>query len=378
MALTNFAKLTTEQKTAWAMDVWKNARNWSFLTRYLGSGADAMVQRVSELRKSEKGARAVITLVPDSEGDGIAGDRTLKGNEEALTSQDQVIRIDQLRNAHKKEGRMADQKSIVNFRKEARDNLAYWLADRIDQAAFLTLSGVAYTKHNTGEDRVGSDLPFLEFAADVTAPTAYRHLRWDDNGSGSTSWDGSLVENASTADVVAQDLPSLRMLYELKAYAQNNYVKPIRGQAGMEFYHVFMTPTGIAKLKRDPDFMSAWREAMPRSPNNPIFKGTDTIWLDGLAIHSYRHVYNTRNATSGVDKWGSGADVDGQRVLMCGAQALGYADIGNPFWVEEVDDYENQLGISVGKIFGFKKPVFYNPSTKTDEDFGVIVCDTAI
>lgn len=42
----------------------------------------------------------MITLVADMEGDGVVGDRTLKGNEERLKSYDQVIRIDQMRNAN--------------------------------------------------------------------------------------------------------------------------------------------------------------------------------------------------------------------------------------------------------------------------------------
>ena len=91
-----------------------------------------MVQHITELKKTEKGARAVITLLADLEGDGVVGDRTLEGNEESLKSYDQVIRIDQLRNANRHEGRMADQKSVVNFRENSRDKLSYWLSDRID------------------------------------------------------------------------------------------------------------------------------------------------------------------------------------------------------------------------------------------------------
>ncbi|MBM6672245.1 DUF4043 family protein, partial [Phocaeicola coprophilus] len=79
-----------------------------------------------------------------------AGDRTLEGNEETMQTFDQVIRIDQLRHANRHEGRMADQKSVVEFRGNSRDTLAYWLADRIDQLAFLTLSGVSYAKTNKG------------------------------------------------------------------------------------------------------------------------------------------------------------------------------------------------------------------------------------
>ena len=66
-------------------------------------------------------------------GDGVAGDRTLEGNEEAMKSYDQVIRLDMLRHANRHEGKMADQKSVVEFRENSRDVLAYWLADRVDQ-----------------------------------------------------------------------------------------------------------------------------------------------------------------------------------------------------------------------------------------------------
>lgn len=369
MALTNFGALTTEQKTAWSMDMWKAARNWSFLNRYLGSDANAMIQRITELKKSEKGARAVITLVADAEGDGVAGDRTLKGNEEALRSYDQVIQLDQIRHAHKHEGRMAEQRSVVTFRKEARDILGYWLADRLDQMAFLTLSGVSFAKKTNGADRVGSDFPYLEFANDVTAPSTNRHLRWDA---------ATGLEAGDTTAVAPADTPSWKMLVEAKAYAVDNYIRPIRGSEGLEVYNVFMTPQGIAKLKQDSDFLAAWKDAQKRGADNPLFKGADVIYVDGLAIREFRHVYNTKGATSGVDKWGSGADVDGQRVLICGAQALGFADLGAPYWNEEGDDYGNQQGIAIGKILGLKKPVFRSAVTGTNEDFGVLCLDTAI
>jgi len=222
MALTNFAALTDEQKTIWARDTWKNARNAMFLNRFLGDGNNSMIQRISELRRTEKGARAVITLVKDLEGDGVAGDRTLEGNEEAIQSFDQVIQVDQLRHANRHEGRIADQRSVVEFRENSRDVLAYWLADRLDQVSFLTLTGVAYSFNNDGSARVGSDLPFLEFANDVTAPTTLRHRNWDDSA------DALIAGN--TATIAADDLPSWRMLVKMKAFAKINFVRPIRGE----------------------------------------------------------------------------------------------------------------------------------------------------
>jgi hypothetical protein len=110
---------------------------------------------------------------------------------------------------------------------------------------------------------------------------------------------------------------------------------------------------------------------MPRSKDNPLFKGkTDGIMVDGVMFFEYRHVYHAAD-------WGSGA-VAGQRILFCGAQALGFADIGLPTWVEKEFDYDNQPGISTGKICGFKKPVFRSAVSATDEDFGVIAVDTSV
>ena len=137
MAATNFAKLTDEQKTVWSMDFWKQARKYSFLNKFTGTSQDSLVQRITELRKSEKGARAVITLVADLVGDGVAGDRTLKGNEEAMKSFDQVIRLDQLRHANINEGRMSEQKSVVTFREQSRDKLAYWINNTFNKVSPL-------------------------------------------------------------------------------------------------------------------------------------------------------------------------------------------------------------------------------------------------
>lgn len=367
MSLTNFAALTDEELTIWSKDMWKAARNWMFIERFTG-GSGAMIQKISELTKNEKGARAVLTLIADLEGDGVAGDRTLEGNEEAMVSHDQVIQLDQLRHANRHEGRMADQKSVVTFRSNSKDVLAYWLADRMDQLAFLTLSGVAYTQTNKGVARVGSDLANLEYAADVTAVSANRQTRW--NGTTKVLHDAVIGTNG-TVDVAAADTPSWNMLVEAKAYAVDNFIRPIRGEAGTEVYNVFMTPQNMAKLKLDPDFLAAYRNALPRSSNNPLFKGESVIYVDGLAIYEYRHVYNTKNAASG-SKWGATSVLDGSQILMCGAQAMGYADIGDAYWVEKGYDYDNQQGISVGKICGLKKPVFNSQVTGTAEDFGVL------
>lgn len=367
MATTNFNSLTSENKTIWARDVWRVARNASFVNRFAGKTHNSMVHRITELTKSERGARAVITLVPDLETDGIAGDNTLEGNEEAIKAYDQVIQIDQLRNANRHKGKMTEQKSVVNFREQSKDVLGYWLADRIDQMAFLTLSGVAYTSKTDGTTRTGSQLPDLAFAADVKVPSTQgkRYFVWD-------AGNADLSTNTANTSLLAADTPSYKMLVKLKAKAKEQYVRGVKDDSGDEVYHVFMTPAGMAALKLDADYLANIRGAGVRGSKNELFAGTTSVLVDGMWIHEYRHVYH-------ASTWGSGA-VAGQRVLFCGAQALAMADIGMPEWNEKGFDYDNQQGIEVGKIFGFLKPQFKSQYTGTSvvEDFGVITCDTAV
>ena len=48
-----------------------------------------------------------------------------------------------------------------------------------------------------------------------------------------------------------------------------------------------------------------------------------------------------------------------------------------PEIVEDTFDYSNQAGISVGKIFGLRKPKYNSDVTGNVQDFGVIALDTA-
>ena len=380
MALTNFGLLTNEQKTIWSMDLWKNARNQSFINKFLGSGPNSMIQHITELKQSEKGARAVITLLADLQGDGVAGDRTLEGNEEGMQTFDQVIRIDQLRHANRHEGRMADQKSVVSFRDNSKNVLAYWLADRIDQMAFQTLAGISYAYKPNGATRIGSDLQYLEFAADVAAPSTRRMCRWDNvNKTLKTSATGSNTSAAivNTGAAATSDFPSWEMFVQLKAYAKDRYIRGVGSAGGDEVYHAFLTPQAMARLKLDATYMANLRYSQSAGKNDTMFSG-NSVLIDGIHLHEFRHVPNASGGTSGTNMYGSGLNLNGCQVLFCGAQALGMADIKAPEWNEKGFDYDNSQGISVGKILGFLKPKFGNIyESNAVEDFGVISCYVA-
>jgi N4-gp56 family major capsid protein len=380
MALTNFGMLTGDQLQTWSRDFWRVARNMSFVNQFAGTGQNALVQRVTELTKSEKGTKANITLLADMTGDGITGDNTLEGNEEALRAYDITIELDQLRFANRIAGRMADQKTVVNFREQSRDALAYAMADRIDQLSFLTLSGVAYTHKTNGALRptsatAGHELVDLEFASDVSAPTSDRHRRIS----------GTSIAAGDTTAVTATDKLGYKHIVELKAYAKDNYIRGIRGAGNDEIFHMFVTPQQMANLKLDSDFLANVRNAGVRGASNSLFSGSASLMVDGVMIHEFRHVFSTEGATTGASgnagaagyKWGANADVSGACALFCGAQSLAMADIGLPDIVEDTFDYENQAGISIGKIFGLRKPKYNSDVSGSVQDFGVICLDTA-
>ena len=141
----------------------------------------------------------------------------------------------------------------------------------------------------------------------------------------------------------------------------------------------------MADLKLDSDFLANVRNAGIRGPQSTLFAGSSSLMVDGVMVHEFRHVFNTENATTGTSsnagsagyKWGADADINGSACLFCGAQALAMADIGLPQIVEDTFDYGNQNGISIGKIFGLKKPKFNSDYNGGVEDFGVIRLDVA-
>jgi len=361
--LTNFAALTPQQKLVWSRDVWKTARDGMFIKKFIGNDENSVIQRITDLTKTEKGEQVIMHLVADLVEDGVIGDNEREGNEEAMQSYSQVLNIDLITHSVRNKGKLAEQKTVIKFREMGRDRLAYWLANRVDQLAFLTLSGISYAFQNNGAPRVNSPFPNLAFAADVAAPSSKRSLMWD----------GTALAVSNTASIANTYLPSYKMIVDAVAYAKEQYIKPLMS-GGKEYYVMFVQPGTLAALKKDADYQRAVvGVATKAGEQSPWFTGA-TVTIDGVVLHEHRLVYNTKGAASG-SKWGAGSAVNGTRSLLCGAQALGMADIGSPEWTEKMFQYDSQQGINIDKMFGLLKPKFYSQYSGSVEDFGVLSID---
>lgn len=368
MGATNFAGLSAEQKTYWMRDIWTYMRTESFVSKLMSKSENAAIQHITKLTKTERGTRAIMFLVAELVGRGVANDNEREGNEEALQSFELDINMGLISHQVKNKGKLSDQQHVINFRETARDRLKYWLSNAVDTMAFLTLSGISYDYNLDGSvyvPNVGENSwKELSFSDDISPPTTGRHFYFD----------GTDLQPGNTGAITSACLPKYGMLVDLRAYAKISHLKPIK-MGGKDYYIYLCDPRTLAALKKDSDFLTAVTNAGPRgTSSNPFFTGA-IFTVDGLVLMEHEKCYNTKGAASGA-KWGAGGVVDGTRSLVLGSQSLGFVDVGSPDWVEKGFDYDSKQGISTDKFLGFRKPKFDNQYTgNADEDFGVIAVD---
>lgn len=361
---TDFANLQPQKKRAWGHEAYKEFRENFFWDKFLGKGDTAVVERITEITKTDKGtSSAMLRLVGDLAGGGITGDNQLEGRESELKSYWQEVNIGRVRKGVRNKGILSEQKSVIEFRREGKDKLGRWMGELMDDLMFLTASGISYAYNTDGSTRdtpVGEDpLTTLDFANDVAPPSANRHFNW--NGSALVAGDTTSIANTFTVNY--------KLIIDAMVEAMTRRIKPIK-IGGKDYFIFLIHPRTYGALMKDADFRNSIIHGMDRGKDNPVFTGA-TITYHGAIIHQHNKVFNTMGAASG-SKWGSGGTVNGTRSLLVGAQAMALADLETPQWNEEEFDYGNQQGIAISKIFGILKPRFYTRWDKSTEDFGVM------
>jgi N4-gp56 family major capsid protein len=257
---------------------------------------------------------------------------------------------------------MAEQATVIRFREQSKDKLAFWLSDKLDELMFLTLSGRAYTLRLDGTTRTGSQLPSLRFAGDVVAPSSNRII-----------FPGSVT---SEATMTTADKMSWAVVVRARTLAERKRLRPIRS-GGKGYFGLVISSEQRRDLVLDPTYQTILRSAEKVGDKNPLFSGAIAA-IDGVVIHSHQKVFNTLGLGAS-SKWGSGSTVDGAQALLLGAQAAGLATLDSMFWREsDKTDYQNRPGIGVGRMIGMLKPQFksiYDSNTR--QDFGVVAVKTA-
>ena len=361
---TDFGSLNAARRKEWSGKLWMQFRDESFWMSngFVGNNGNTPIHRVEELTKTSRGTEVVMQLVNDLEGDGVAGDNDLDGEEEGMVNDAQVIQIDTLAHAVKSKGQMSEQATVIRFREQAKDKLGFWLPDKIDELMFLTISGRAYTLRTDLATRGVSQLQSLAFAADVRAASANR------------------IKHAGTATseatLTASDKLSWSACVATKTFAKRQGIRPIR-QGGKEYYAMVISPEQRRDLVLDPEYKAALQGGAERGSSNPLFNNS-LATVDGLILYDHRKVINTQGLAAS-SKWGSGGTVEGAQATLIGAGAMGFTTIGNGEWLENNNnDYGRKPGVGYQQFLGLLKPQFKpKGSSSAREDYGTIALKTA-
>lgn len=365
MATTDFGRASELQVTLWEAEYIQGYRDtsWWISNGFMGAGNGDLsrpVYKCNKLSQTPSGTKAVIPVVYDI-GGGVAGDDKLEDNEAVVDQSAITMTLDQYRNGVKSAGRMAEQATVIEFRATAKNVLSFWRADVIDEMAFLTVSGRAYTLNTDGSTRGTSNMPKLKFAADVTASSTNRIV-----------YAGSAT---SEATITASDTMSWNVAVQAKAFAKRKRIPGIRG-GGREVYILVQSTEQGRDLSQSADYKSLVAQAMPRGMDNPLFTNAKKM-IDDVLIYDHPKVYNTLGTAT---KWGGGS-INGAQALLLGANALGFAELstlGRGWKESDNTDYGNRQGIGIGMVISFKKPQIKSRyDADAVEDLGVVAVKTA-
>jgi N4-gp56 family major capsid protein len=352
MANTNYGVNDPLAVKLWSKRLAREALKETWAYKFMGDSDRSLIQIYDDTRKSA-GDRITIGLRMQLNGEGVIGDGTLEGNEEALVTYSDNLLINQQRNAVRVGGRIDEQRVNFDIREEARIGLQDWWADRFDTSFMNQITG------NSGVSTAYSGLN--------AAPTYTDNNRiFADNRS----------SEAAVCSASASAVFKLSLIDTAKEIALTNSpeIRPLKVK-GEDKYVMFLHPYQVTAMRTNTD-TGQWLDIQKAAiqggqiDNNPIYNGALGEY-NGVILHSSTRIPRTTNAADFTTVNGAG----NYRAVLCGAQAcaLAFGRENGPeraTWYEEKFDYGNQFGVSAGFIYGLKKLQF------NSQDFSTIVVNT--
>jgi N4-gp56 family major capsid protein len=344
-------------------DVMRDVKN---VMQFMGDGADNVIQVSRELAK-KKGDTETYGLVARLAGDGVTGDDELEGNEESMNSFAEQVLIDQIRNAVRLKGKLDAQKVVYDQIKVARENIRTWMKEFICRQIFLKLGGVTNTLlvDTNGVLISGralwSNTPDFIPDADEAAGTGARYICSNVGGT-----DVLAVGDKMTLDLVTKAATV--------ATLANPRIQKLESE-GDSFYVMYLHPLQARDIRLSTDWKTANQNARERSEKNPVFRGALGYWSNVLLLENeFVPWLNTAVSGNSFRGFAVGTDclVNCARAVLCGKQAVLYAEASNPdAMVVKTFDYDNKDGVAGSFIGGLQKAMF------NSKEFGVIAVDTA-
>ncbi|MFD1945063.1 N4-gp56 family major capsid protein [Paradevosia shaoguanensis] len=341
---------------ALAVKLWSNRMDVEALKEttayeFMGTGAGSLCQIMTE---TQKGAGDSIKwgIRMLAQGEGTTENETQEGNEEGITRYSDTLVINELGHAHRvrNEGTIDRQRVPYDMREECYDSLKDWTADRVDTWFFNQLAG------NTAEARS----KYTGFNSAI-APSSTRVFRSK----------ASATDQAAGADTTAVFKLAMIDSAVNRAKTTSPMLRPIKGLGKDVDYVCFIHPDQTLSLRADTATAGNWFDLQGKrlqggeGDRNGLYTGALGIYNRTLIVE------NTR-VPQGVHSTSGASVANTRRAIFCGAQsasiAFGKGGGKNKFkWVEDLFDYDRELGARISFIAGLKKTVY------NSVDYGTIV-----
>lgn len=358
MAVTSYGTNDPLAVKLWAKTLNVEVLKATWSSKFMGESSDSIIQVRDDTTKSA-GDKITYGLRMQLSGLGVIGDGTLEGNEESLTTYSDSIVINQLRHAVRSAGRMSQQRVPFSIRQEALSGLRDWWTNRLD------LGFMNQICCNTAEANYvatgGTQNTGLQAPTSLTSTSGGADVHY--LSTNATNGDENIT-SANTMTLTIADKMVERATGSLGLGTSNTGFAPVRPVKvnGSEWYVWFLHPYQITDIRTNTStgqWLDIQKAAMTGGEvsENPIFTG---------ALGAYNNVilHKDQRVTTGVSSTTSTTAVTTvRRSVFAGAQAatLAYGrESGKEkyTWVEELFDYENQLGVSAGLIWGLKATTF--------------------
>lgn len=178
-------------------------------------------------------------------------------------------------------------------------------------------------------------------------------------------------DQAVQADTTAGFTLSLIDQAVYKARTSSPVIRPVR-QGGKEWYVVFISEEQGLAMRADTATVGSWFDLQKARLQGGESDDTNGIFSGAFGVYNNTVIHTSNRVTRGVHSTTGAALNNTRRAVFCGAQSLavgfGKKNSKNKFsWSEKYFDYDEEVGIKAGLIYGMKKTRYKG------EDYGTIV-----
>ncbi len=373
MAVTNTPSTLEIQK--WRRSFFSEWQRENLFAPYIGTGTDAVIQRIYELR--DEGEQITIPIVGRLTGSGQVGANTLVGNEESMDQYGHKVVIDWARHAivlNKKEMR----KSAIDQLEAVRPLLTDWAAAKL-RDDFVRAFGTVQP-FNTQASLIGNvqGIPMATAGAAIMNQWQAGNIDRVLYGNSTANYNATHATALANVDTTNDKFTAANLaLLKRVAMNANPKIRPYKTRDGYEYYVAFAGSNSFRDLKNDATIIANNKDARSREGNgmdkNPLFQDGDLIH-DGVIIRQVPEIsaFVTNVWTSLTTAGGDSGRVEPW--FLCGQQAavLAWGQMAKPTFRKE-DDYGFIKGVGTEMAYGAAKMFKKHPYDGTNlKQWGVV------